>query len=85
MSLCWEVTFAVVWPVTPSATRRASITATVLPRRFKRTAAVSPTMPPPSMTTSTAVLSCRVGKFVRGVVSIQNDSSLPEVGSFIFA
>ena len=52
MSLCWEVIFAVVWPVTPSAILRASITVTVLPNLLSRTAAVRPTRPPPRTATS---------------------------------
>jgi hypothetical protein len=52
-SPCWEVSFAVVLPEVPAATRSASTTATSSPASWRFSAAVSPVMPPPTTATST--------------------------------
>ncbi len=77
MSRWSEVTFAVVWPVTPRQILSPSITATAYPACLSRNAVVMPVMPPPTTTTSVSRFPGRGGYDVSAVVSIQNDSCLP--------
>ena len=77
MRLCSAVTFAVVFPVTPAAMRRASTIATFRPACLSSQAAVMPAMPPPSTATSTCTPAGSGGNAVGGVEAIQSDSGRP--------
>jgi hypothetical protein len=49
---CWEVTFAVLWPVVPPASSCWSTSATERPAWASSSAVVTPVIPPPMTTAS---------------------------------
>ena len=76
MRRCSEVSFAVVWPVTPPPSTFASTSATPTPSSASSSAHRTPVMPPPRTATSTSRSASRRGRPASRVVSIHNDPPL---------